>query len=217
MHRNGGRQKKTHNHERTYRRIRFLRPEQHSDRRPAESRRAARLHGLSLPGHTCRNIRPLSDRPMARNDPRSVAPVGSGISTKDEFSAREGLSANADSPSRLSETIFHRAQGLGNPFRYHNSTEYFPPFENGRFYRTQRDSDRIPAALFIPCCHACDRFQIEAAPKSQKAEYMGKYRRFGSSHSAARSCKDNPGPAALFHGNMPLLDRNSAVLLLRLA
>lgn len=122
----------------------FLRPEQHSDRRPAESRRAARFHDLSLPGHTCRDVRPLSDRPLARNDSQIIAPVGSDISTKDEFSAREGLSAFADSPSRLSETIFHRAQGLGNPFRYHNSTEYFPPFENGRFYRTQRDSDRIP-------------------------------------------------------------------------
>lgn len=144
VHRNDGRQEKTHNHERTYRRIRFLRPEQHSDRRPAESRRAARFHDLSLPGHTCRDVRPLSDRPLARNDSQIIAPVGSDISTKDEFSAREGLSAFADSPSRLSETIFHRAQGLGNPFRYHNSTEYFPPFENGRFYRTQRDSDRIP-------------------------------------------------------------------------
>ena len=75
---------------------------------------------------------------------------------------------------------------------------------------------RDPAALFIPCRHACDRFQIEAAPKSQKAEYMGKYRRFGSSHSA-RLLQRQPGFAALFHGNMPSLDRNSAVLLLRLA
>ena len=84
-------------------------------------------------------------------------------------------------------------RGLRQPVPpYRNSRNTFLRSENGRFYRTRRVPDRIPAALFIPCRHACDRFQIEAAPKPQKAEYMGKYRRFGSSHSAARSCKDTP-------------------------
>ena len=89
--------------------------------------------------------------------------------------------------------FFHRANKAYDKFRHiATSRNTFLRSENGRFYRTRRVPDRIPAALFIPYRHACDRFQIEAAPKPQKAEYMGKYRRFGSSHSAARSCKDNP-------------------------
>ncbi|MFQ8827642.1 MAG: hypothetical protein ACLR76_09765 [Alistipes sp.] len=116
VHRNDGRQEKTHNYERTYRRIRLLRPEQHSDRRPAESvvpsGFTASPTGTYLPKHT-------TGIGSTAGSKRS-----SNRSTSDRnFDERRILHARAvcvcRQPSRLSDTIFHRAnRAYDNPFRH---------------------------------------------------------------------------------------------------